>query len=113
MVTDTPIIISMEPMFVFLDKKMGFAISKPNLQKYNKYKGVQVTQDGGKTFTNGVINYENPDIEIITVEEVPYKENNKLILHCSIYQVKEDLSGYEDKDIYFESTDKGLTWNLK
>lgn len=112
-VTDTPIIVSMEPMFVFLDKKIGFAISKPNLQKYNKYKGVQVTHDGGKTFTNGVINYENPNIEIITVEEVPYKENNKLILHCSIYQVKEDLSGYEDKDIYFESIDKGLTWNLK
>ena len=37
MVTDTPIIVSMEPMFVFLDKKMGFAISKPNLQTFYLY----------------------------------------------------------------------------
>ena len=100
-------------MFTFISKKLGFAVSKPNLQKYNKYMGVHVTYDGGKTFTNAVINYNNPNIEILTVEEVPYLENNKLILHCSIYQVKDDLSGYEDVDLYFISKDNGLTWNLE
>lgn len=112
-VTDTPIIVSMEPMFTFISKKLGFAVSKPNLQKYNKYMGVYVTNDGGKTFTNAVINYNNPNVEILTVEKVPYLENNKLILHCSIYQVKDDLSGYEDVDLYFISKDNGLTWNLE
>lgn len=111
--TQTPIIVSMEPMFIFLNEKLGFAISKPNLSKHNNYMGVQVTNDGGKTFVNGKINYDNPKIEILTVEEVPYYDNNILKLHCSIYQIKEDDSGYEDVDLIFVSFDDGLTWNLE
>ena len=87
-ITDEPIIVSMEPKFIFINEKLGFAISKPNLTKSNNYMGVKVTQDGGKTFTDGEINYNNPNIDILTVEDVPYKENDLLKLPCSIYQVQ-------------------------
>lgn len=111
-ITDEPIIVSMEPKFIFLDKKLGFAISKSNLTKNNNYNGVKVTQDGGKSFVDGKIKYDNPNIEIITIENVPYYENGNLKLKCSIYQVKEDQTGYEDIELIFISNDNGLTWNL-
>ena len=71
-----------------------------------------VTKDGGKTFILSEINYENPNIEILTIEDVPYYENGELKLHCSIYQVKSDYSGYENVDLYFITDDDGETWNL-
>jgi len=111
-ITEENIIVSMEPKFIFLNKKLGFAISKSNLTKNNDYIGVKVTQDGGKTFTDGKINYDNPNIEILTVEGVPYYDNNELKLKCSIYQVKDDHTGYEDVELIFISVDDGLTWNL-
>ena len=83
--TDEPIIVSMEPKFIFINEKLGFAISKPNLTKSNNYIGVKVTQDGGKTFTDGKINYNNPNIDILTIEDVPYVEKDLLKLPCSIY----------------------------
>lgn len=111
--TKEPIIVSIEPKFVFLNEKLGFAVSKSNLTKSNDYIGVKVTQDGGKTFVDGTINYDNPDIDVLTVKEVPYYENNILKLHCSIYQINETQDGYEDIDLIFVSTDNGLTWNLE
>ena len=110
--TNEGIIVSMEPMFAFLDENQGFIISKANLSSSNEYLGFKVTNDGGKTFSNAIINYDNPDIEVLTITSVPYKENNYLILPCSIYQVKEDKSGYENKNIKFISNDNGITWNL-
>ena len=65
------------------------------------------------TFVDAKINYNNPDIEILTIEGIPYYENDLLKLPCSIYQVKEDKSGYEDKKIIFISNDDGLTWNVE
>ncbi len=111
--TNEPIVVSKEPKFIFFNENFGFAISKPDLTKYNNYMGVKVTQDGGRTFINGTINYNNPNIDILTVEDVPYYDNDVLKLHCSIYQVKEDKSGYEDVDLIFISKDNGLTWNLE
>lgn len=112
-VTDQPFSVSMEPMFIFLNEELGFAVAKPNLTKSNNYLGFKVTNDGGKTFVDGVINYDSPDIDILTVEDVPYFDNDQLKLHCSVYQVKEDHSGYEDVDLIFVSIDNGLTWNLE
>ena len=111
-VTDEPITVSMEAKYIFLDENLGFIITKPDITKSNNYNGVKVTHDGGKTFIDGTINYTDPDIETITVKDVPYKEENVLKLPCSIYQTKKDKTGYEDKDITFYSTDKGLTWIL-
>ena len=33
------------------------------------------------------ITYENPGVEILTIEDVQYYEKNILKLHCSIYQI--------------------------
>ena len=93
--------------------KKGFAISKSDLTKSNNYIGLKVTQDWGKTFTDGIINYDNPNIEVLTIEDVPYYEDNLLRLKCSIYQIKEDKSAYENIDLIFVSVDDGLTWNLE
>lgn len=58
------------------------------------------------------ITYENPGVEILTIEDVPYYEKNILKLHCSIYQIKSDGSGYEDVDLYFITKDDGEIWEL-
>ena len=113
-ITKEGITVSMEPKFIFFNEKFGFAVKKPNNQEENgKYYGMYVTKDGGKTFKLSEITYENPGVEILTIEDVPYYEKNKLKLHCSIYQVKSDGSGYEDVDLYFVTDDEGLTWHLE
>lgn len=113
-VTKDYITVSMEPKFVFFNEHLGFAIKKPNIMKdNNKYYGMYVTKDGGKTFKLSEINYDNPKIEVLTIEDIPYYEEGLLKLPCSIYQVKEDKTGYEDKKITFVSTDEGLTWYLE
>ena len=112
-ITEGDVIVSLEPKFVFLNEQLGFAVKKSNNIKENgNYYGMYVTNDGGKTFNLSEINYENPNIEVLTITDVPFYNNEKLILPCSIYQVKEDQSGYENVSIYFTSNDNGLTWNL-
>ena len=111
-VTEEKIIVSMKPKFIFLNEKLGFAIAKSNLTKDNDYMGVKVTQDGGKTFADGTINYDNPDINVLTILDVPMYDQNILKLNCSIYQATKDGSGYEDIELIFVSFDNGLTWNL-
>ena len=112
-ITEELITVSMEPKFVFLNEKLGFAISKPNLTKNNNYMGFKVTNDGGKTFVDAIINYNNPNIEILTLTDIPYYENDVLHIKGSIYQSKGNGMGYEDVDLTFISLDKGLTWNLE
>ncbi len=105
--------VSLKPLFVFLSKDLGFAIAKPNLTQSNDYAGFYVTQDGGKTFVNAKINYENPNIDILTVEDVPYYDNNTLKVKCSIYQINAEGNGYEDVILTFISNDNGLNWDLE
>ena len=113
-ITEGQVIVSLEPKFVFLNEKLGFAVKKPNNTKENgKYYGMYVTTDGGKTFNQSEITYDNLNIEILTIEDVPYYENDKLKLHCSIYQAKDDGSGYETVDLFFITDDEGLTWYLE
>lgn len=112
-ITKEAITVSNEAKFVFLNERLGFAIKSSNLNKSNNYLGIYVTNDGGITFNNAKINYDNPNIEIITVKDVPYYDNDIIKLHCSIYQIKQDNSGYENVDLYFVSNDDGLTWNLE
>ena len=112
-ITEGQVIVSLEPKFVFLNENFGFAVKKPNNIKDNgRYYGMYVTKDGGKTFTQSEIIYDNPNIEILTIEDVPFYENDKLKLHCSIYQAKADGSGYENVDLYFVTENDGLTWHL-
>ena len=112
-ITEGDVIVSLEPKFVFLNEQLGFAVKKSNNIKENgNYYGMCVTNDGGKTFNNSVINYDNPNIEVLTITDVPFYKNEKLVLPCSIYTFKEDQSGYEDVNMYFVSTDNGLTRNI-
>lgn len=112
-ITESKITVSTEPKFIFFNEKFGFAIKKPNnIKSGGKYLGMYVTKDGGRTFKLSEINYENPNIELLTIEDVPYYEKGKLKLHCSIYQVKSDAEGYENVDLYFVTADDGETWNL-
>ena len=112
-VTKDLITLSMEPKLVFLNKDLGFAIAKPNLNKTNNYLGFYVTQDGGQNFSNSKINYNNEDNEVLSIVSTPYFEDNILKFKGSIYQIKENHSGYEDKELIFVSEDRGLTWNLE
>ena len=108
------IVVSMEPKFIFFNENLGFAVKKSNNIKENgKYYGMYVTKDGGKTFDLSEIVFEQSGIEVLTIEDVPYYENNKLKLHCSIYQVKSDGSGYENVDLYFTTNDEGKTWIIE
>lgn len=112
-ITKDIITVSMEPKFIFLNKQLGFIISKSNLTKSNNYLGLKVTNDGGINFIDSKIIYDNINIDILTIEDVPYIENKLLKLPCSIYQINEDKSGYEDKKLIFISYDNGLTWYLE
>ena len=80
-ITEGDVIVSLEPKFVFLNEQLGFAVKKSNNIKDNgKYLGMYVTNDGGKTFNNSVINYDNPNIEVLTITDVPFYKNEKLVL---------------------------------
>ena len=111
-VTKEAITVSREAKFVFLSKTFGFSVSAPTLMKSNQYMGVRVTMDGGKTFQMSSIHYDNPDVEIMTVEKIPYYENKVLTMITSIYTLREDRNGYQNVRLKFISKDKGLTWDL-
>lgn len=111
-VTKEPIVVTNEAKFMFLTERLAFIISTNNLQKHNNYRGLKVTTDGGKTFSDAKINYENDDIEIITIEDFPYYENSTLKLKCSIYAINKNKDGYENIELLFESKNNGLLWNL-
>ena len=111
-VTKDPVPISMEPKFIFLNQKVGFIISKTDLSRTNGFAGIKVTKNGGISFKDAKIHYDNYDIEVLTVKKGPYIENGKLKLKCIIYQIKKDKSEYGKVNLIFVSKDSGLNWNL-
>lgn len=113
MVSDEYISVSNEARFLFIDENIGFAISTKDINRNNNYIGFKVTHDGGKTFKDAVFNYVNDRVSIITIEDLPYYEDNILKLECSIYDIKSDGAGYEYIKLIFESNDGGLTWDLE
>ena len=72
-----------------------------------------ITKDGGKTFENCKINYNNSNIEMLTIVSTPFYDNDILKMKASIYIVKEDQSGYENKKLIFISEDEGLSWKME
>ena len=109
-VSEDPIQVSNEAKFVFLSKTLGFAVSTGNIDLNNNSQGLMVTNDGGKTFTSANVEYENPDVDYITIEKIPYYEKDSLKMKCSVYQLNSNRDGYEDKEITFISNDNGLHW---
>lgn len=113
-VSEDPIQVSNEAKFVFLSKTLGFAVSTGNIDlNNNNNQGLMVTNDGGKTFTSANVEYENPDVDYITIEKIPYYEKDSLKMKCSVYQLNSNRDGYEDKEITFISNDNGLHWQLE
>lgn len=109
-VSEDPIQVSNEAKFVFLSKTLGFAVSTGNIDLNNNNQGLMVTNDGGKTFTSANVEYENPDVDYITIEKIPYYEKDSLKMKCSVYQLNSNRDGYDDKEITFISNDNGLHW---
>ena len=107
-VTKEPLAVSFEAQFSFLNENLGFVLATKSLSKTNDYLGFYVTQDGGKTFQNSIINYQNENIEYLNVEMLPYQINAKLKMEASIY-----LNKNETETLKFVSEDNGLTWNLE
>ena len=112
-VSDDVIQVSNEAEFVFLNENLGFVISTGKIYLDNSKVGLYTTNDSGKTFISAKFNYTNNNVEYISIENVPYYDNNILKIKCSVYQVNSNKDGYENKELVFISNDNGLNWNLE
>ena len=112
-VSDDVIQVSNEAKFVFLNENLGFAINTGKIYLDNSKTGLYVTIDSGKTFTSSNFKYTNENVDYISIEGIPYYENNVLKIKCSVYQINSKKDGYENKELIFTSNDNGLTWNLE
>lgn len=111
-VTDEAIQVSNEAKFTFLNEKLGFVISTGKIYLDKNHANIYVTNDSGKTFNISNFNYENENVDFISVEKLPYFDKQNLKMICSAYQINKEKSGYENKEIVFISNDNGLNWNL-
>lgn len=94
--------------FIFLNENLGF-INDPGLVgTEGENRGLLVTIDGGKTFTDAkILHPTNIEEKNLFVSEVPYLENETL--KVKIYTVNNAKS--TAKTFYeFYSKDNGLTW---
>ena len=112
-VSDDVIQVSNEAKFVFLNENLGFAVNTGEIYLDNRKTGLYITNDSGKTFTSSNFKYTNENVDYISIEELPYYENNILKIKCSVYQVNSNKDGYENKSLIFISNDNGLNWNLE
>lgn len=112
-VSDDVIQVSNEAKFVFLNENLGFAVNTGEIYLDNRKTGLYITNDSGKTFESSNFKYTNENVDYISIESLPYYENNVLKIKCSVYQVNSDKDGYENKDLIFISNDNGLNWNLE
>lgn len=112
-VSDDVIQVSNEAKFGFLNENLGFAINTGKIYLDNSKTGLYVTIDSGKTFTSSNFKYTNENVDYISIEGIPYYENNVLKIKCSVYQINSKKDGYENKELIFTSNDNGLTWNLE
>lgn len=106
-VTDEMIEVSLEAKFEFLNKNLGFIIDTGYLDRNRNFKGLLVTNDGGITFKQAEITYDNENVDLISIEKMPYYENDILKLECSVY-----IIDHSENLIYY-SNDNGYTWNYK
>lgn len=111
-ITDSSIQMNDNARYKFLNEDLGFA-SNDKIYLDGHISGLKVTNDGGKTFYNTNFVYKNSGNEFITIEDLPYYEEDTLKIKCSVYVEKNDSSGYEDKELIFISKDKGLNWQLQ
>lgn len=112
-VSNESIQVSNEAKFIFLNEKLGFVISTDKIYFDNDNSGLYVTNNGGKTFTTTKFKYKNNNASYMSIESMPYYENNKLKLKCSVYQIDKNKNTYKTKELTFVSNDSGLNWTLE
>ena len=111
-VTDNSIQVNNNAKYEFLTKDNGF-IANERIYLDGSKEGLIVTNDGGKTFQNANFTYKKTNVEYITIQDLPYYQDNILKIKCAVYQRKKDDSGYENKELIFTSNDNGFNWNLE
>lgn len=104
-VTEEMVEVSLEAKFEFLNENLGFIIDTGYLDRNRNFKGLLVTNDGGITFKQAEITYDNENIDLISIKKMPYYENGKLRLECSVY-----IADHNESLIYY-SSDNGNTWD--
>lgn len=104
-VTEEMVGVSLEAKFEFLNENLGFIIDTGYLDRNRNFKGLLVTNDGGITFKQAEITYDNENVDLISIKELPYYENGKLKLECSVYVAD------HNEDLVYYSTDNGNTWD--
>ena len=92
---------------------MGFAVNTGEIYLDSRKTGLYITNDSGKTFTSSNFKYTNENVDYISIEGMPYYENDVLKIRCSVYQVNSNKDGYENKNLIFIGNDNGLNWNLE
>lgn len=103
-ITEEMFEVSLEAKFEFLDENLGFIIDTGYLDRNRNFKGLLVTNDGGITFKQAEITYNNENVDLISIEKMPYYENDKLKLECSVYIID------HNENLVYYSTDNGNTW---
>ena len=103
-VTQEMVEVSLEAKIEFLNKNLGFIIDTGYLDRNRNFKGLLVTNDGGITFKQAEITYNNENVDLISIKKMPYYENDKLKLECSVYIVD------HNEDLVYYSVDNGNTW---
>ncbi len=111
-ISDNPLNITKQAKYQIINENILFA-SNEDIIKLNNNANLYISTDGGKTFVDSNINYQNENVEFITIEKMPYQENNKLKFICSIYQLNSNKDNYETKELIFISNDNGLNWYIK
>lgn len=104
-VTEEMVEVSLDAKFEFLNENLGFIIDNGYLDRNRNFKGLLVTNDGGITFRQAEITYDNENVDLISIEKMPYYENGKLKLECSVY-----IADHNESLIYY-SSDNGNTWD--
>ena len=112
-VSDDVIQVSNEAKFVFLNENLGFAVNTGEIYLDSRKTGLYITNYSGKTFTSSNFKYTNENVDYISIEGMPYYENDVLKIRCSVYQVNSNKDGYENKNLIFIGNDNGLNWNLE
>ena len=106
-ITKEMVEVSLDAKFKFLNENLGFIIDTGYLDRNRNFKGLLVTSDGGITFKQAMITYNNENVDLINIDKMPYYEDDKLKLECSVYNID------HSENLIYYSTDDGKTWDCE
>ena len=106
-ITKEMVEVSLDAKFEFLNENLGFIIDTGYLDRNRDFKGLLVTNDGGITFKQALITCDNENVDLISIDKMPYYEDDKLKLECSVYNID------HNENLVYYSTDNGETWDYE